>query len=125
MLTAPTTFDRRARRSAMDALVAVVLLSIIFLAIWFVWLREAEEPADPRAVLNARSQEWYVTTYGSDGAVISGILAMTDCAGLDAAFADAAVAFRAANATEAHSRAQVGIMSATADRMNEIGCPRD
>lgn len=124
MFTSPATMDRRARRSAVDWLIGVLLLGLLFLVVWFVWLRDSDTD-DPRLTSRPHSQEWYVTTYGSDEAEVRAILAADACAELQATFGDASAAFRAEGVTETESRAQVGIMAASADRMNELGCPLD
>jgi hypothetical protein len=124
MFTSPATMDRRARRSAIDWLIGVLLLGILFGVVWFVLLREADAEGPPAAA-RPHSQEWYVTTYGSDAAQVGTILDADACEELQAIFSDASAAFRAEGVSEDASRAQVGIMAASADRMNELGCPLD
>ena len=122
MFTSPATMDRRARRSAVDWLIGVLLLGLLFLVVWFVWLRDTDAGGAP-ATSQPHSQEWYVRVYGSDAGTIGRILAMTDCASLGAAFEEGSDAFRELDTTEAENRSSVGIMAASADRMNELGCP--
>jgi hypothetical protein len=114
--------DGRARRSSVDWLIGVLLLALLFGVVWFVWLRDTDADGAP-ATSEPHSQEWYVTTYGSDAGEIGAILDADTCSALQAAFSDASVAFRAEDVSEADSRAQVGVMAASADRMNELGCP--
>jgi hypothetical protein len=123
MITAPVNMDRRARRSAADALTAVVLLGLVMLAVWFVWFREPD-PVVLRAT-GTRTQAWYVTTYGSGAETIAGILAMDDCAGLDAALAGAADVYFGEVASQEERRASIGVMAAATDRMNEVDCLPD
>jgi hypothetical protein len=122
MITAPVNMDRRARRSAGDVLLGVVLLALVMLVVWFVWFREPD-PVLPAT--GTRTQAWYVTTYGSEAEKIAGILAMDDCAGLDAALAEAADVYFGDVASQEERRASIGVMAASADRMNEIDCLRD
>jgi hypothetical protein len=121
LFTSQANLDPRARRPALDWLIAVVLLGLILLGVWFVWLRPPE--VERAQSDGARSRDWYVTTYGSDASIIGRILASADCATLGADFAAGSEAFREPDTTEDENRAAVGVMAAAADRMNEVGCP--
>jgi hypothetical protein len=121
VFTSQANIDPRARRPALDWLIAVVLLGLILLVVWFVWLRPPEAADLPSG--GVHSQQWYVTTYGSDAGTIGRILAMSDCASLGTAFAEGSETFREVDTTEAENRASVGVMAAAADRMSEVGCP--
>ena len=121
MITAQANMDPRARRPARDWLLAVVGLGIVLLLVWFLWLRPPDIEAGPAG--GARSQVWYVTTYGSDAATIDRILSLQACASLSAAFVEGSDAFREEDTTRTERRGSVGVMAAAADRMNELGCP--
>lgn len=123
MFTTQANLDPRTRRPARDWLLGVVGLGIVLLLVWFLWLRPPDVEGGPSG--GARSQEWYVTTYGSDAATIGRILASADCATLGADFAAGSETFREPDTTEEENRAAVGVMAAAADRMNEVGCPLD
>jgi hypothetical protein len=122
MFTSPATLGGRSRRSAQDWLIGVLLLAILFGLVWFVFLRETDADRLP-AASRPHSQEWYVRVYGSDPAEVGAILDSNGCAELQATFIDASEAFRAEGTSDEENRAQVGIMAASADRMNELGCP--
>jgi hypothetical protein len=122
MFTSPATMDRRSRRSAQDWLIGVLLLGILFGIVWFFFLRDTDDDGLP-APAGPHSQQWYVVTYGSDASEIGAILDADACGELQAIFRSASEAFRAEGASEDENRAQVGVMAASADRMNELGCP--
>jgi hypothetical protein len=122
MFTSPATMDGRSRRSAQDWLIGVLLLAILFGLVWFVFLRRPDAGQLPPAS-RPHSQEWYARVYGSDAVEVGAILESNDCAELQGIFSDASDAFRAEGTSDEENRAEVGIMAASADRMNELGCP--
>jgi hypothetical protein len=118
MLTDRALMDSRRRKTGRQAVVAVIGLAAIFAVVWFVWLRGPEEPPAYAHVVG-----YYADTYGSDRVALREILASSDCDQLDTWFTQAGAAYQSA-AADAQARAETGLMTAAADRMNDIGCPK-